>query len=190
MPDVWFTSDTHFGHARVIEYSNRPFKDIDEMDEMMIANWNSLVKPGDTVYHLGDFSFHGLEKTVKIAKRLMGQKFLIFGNHDKRSRKEKEFTSRWVWCRDIEGITVDAQRIVLCHYAMLTWNQSHRGAWMLHGHSHGSLPNDPHALRLDVGVDPMGYWPVGFETVRGIMSKKEFVPIDHHGRKAQDDDVG
>ena len=150
---------------------------------MMIKNWNGVVKPGDRVYHLGDFSFHKLEKTVQIAKRLMGQKYLIFGNHDKRVRKEQEFTSRWLWTKDLDGIDVDGQRIVLCHYAMMTWNQSHRGAWMLHGHSHGSLADDPHSLRLDVGVDPMGYQPVNFETIRDLMSKKDFRPIDHHGER-------
>ena len=183
---VWFTSDTHFGHANVIQYSNRPFEDVNEMDELMIKAWNEAVKPGDLVYHLGDFSFHRLEKTVQIAKRLAGQKYLVFGNHDKRIRKEGQFMDQWIWARDLEQIEVEKQKIVLCHYAMLTWNQSHRGSWMLHGHSHGSLPDDPHSLRLDVGVDPMGYRPVSFDDIGKLMTKKEFRPIDHHGEKSDE----
>jgi calcineurin-like phosphoesterase family protein len=186
MSEVWFTSDTHFGHARVIEYSNRPFPSVEEMDEAMILNWNAMVRPGDRVYHLGDFSFHRPERSVAIARRLMGQKYLVLGNHDKRLRNEPDFLSHWIWARDLEGIAVADQRIVLCHYAMLTWNQSHRGAWMLHGHSHGSLPRDSHSLRMDVGVDPMGYQPVSFETVRDEMASRDFRPIDHHGEREHD----
>lgn len=181
MPDVWFTSDTHFGHANVIRYSSRPFAGVEEMDEALITNWNSVVRPGDRVYHLGDFAFCRPERAAGIVGRLTGQKYLVFGNHDKRLREDAGFKSSWIWARDLEGITVADQRIVLCHYAMLTWNQSHRGAWMLHGHSHGTLREDPHSLRIDVGVDPMGYHPVSFDRVRALMALKDFRPVDRHG---------
>lgn len=179
---TWLTSDSHYGHAAVIGYSNRPFKDVNEMDQMMIRSWNDRVRPGDLVYHLGDFSFHKDQaKTVQILRRLTGNKYLIWGNHDKRLRKNQDFLNEWVWCRDLEKIEIQGQKIVLCHYAMLVWDGSHRGNWMLHGHSHGSLKDDPGALRLDVGVDPMGYAPVSFEEIKKIMSKKKFEPVDHHG---------
>lgn len=187
---VWFTSDTHYGHSKVIDYSNRPFKDVDEMNEMMVQNWNAVVRPGDLVYHLGDFSFQPEERAIQTAKRLMGQKYLIFGNHDKRHRKVPEFCSQWIWTKDLHGIEVGDTRIVLCHYAMLTWNQSHRGAWQLHGHSHGSLPEDPKTLRQDVGVDVWNYQPVSFEELQRVMARREYEPIDHHGLRDREREDG
>jgi len=184
---VWFTSDTHYGHSNVIQYSNRPFADVNEMNEMMIKNWNAVVRPGDLVYHLGDFAFTTPEKASQILRRLTGQKYLIFGNHDKRLRKEKEFLGHWVWAKDLESIQVGDQRIVLCHYAMLTWNQSHRGAWNLHGHSHGSLPEDRHSLRQDVGVDVYGYQPVSFDQLQKEMAEREYEPVDHHGQREHEE---
>jgi len=179
--NIFFTSDTHYGHANVIKYSNRPFQDVDEMNEMMIKNWNDVVRPGDLVYHLGDFAFTTLEKATEIARRLNGQKYLVFGNHDKRLRKERDFLAQWVWAKDFAEIKVGDQKIVLCHYAMLVWNQSHRGAWNLHGHSHGNLPVDKHALRIDVGVDCWDYEPVSYDEIADVMSEREFRPVDHHG---------
>lgn len=101
---------------------------------MLIQNWNAVVRPGDLVYHTGDFALCDEDRAVKIAKRLVGQKFLTFGNHDKRLRKNKDFLSQWAWAKDLADITVDNQKIVLCHYAFLTWAGSHKGSWDLHGH--------------------------------------------------------
>lgn len=82
MINTWFISDTHFGHKNIIEYEKeyRPFSTLDEMHEVMIERWNDVVKPKDTVYHLGDFAFG--RRNIKIASRLNGRKRLIMGNHD------------------------------------------------------------------------------------------------------------
>lgn len=82
---TWFTSDLHFGHARVIEYSNRPFRNVDEMDAALIDNWNAFVQSGDQVHVVGDFSFHKPERTLSILSSLQGQIGLVLGNHDKRT---------------------------------------------------------------------------------------------------------
>ena len=82
---IFFTADTHFGHEKVIGYSNRPFANAAEMDEALLANWRAVVKPNDKVYHLGDVAFGNEEKVTRIAgliRKLPGQKFLIPGNHD------------------------------------------------------------------------------------------------------------
>lgn len=99
---IWFTSDTHFGHANVIRYSNRPYKDKEEMDEGMIANWNSRVQPGDLVYHLGDVFFCQESVAAQILRRLNGEKFLIFGNHDKTIKRSEKLRSMFVKCVDYQ----------------------------------------------------------------------------------------
>ena len=178
---VHFSSDSHYGHRNILTYSKRPFDNVEEHDEMLIKNWNDVVEPGDLIYHLGDFALCDVTRATAIAKRLHGTKYLIFGNHDKRLRKDAAFCSQWIWCRDLTSIEVGDQKIVLCHYALRTWHGSHRGAWSLYGHSHGSLKDDPYSLSLDVGVDCWDYTPVSFETIRQRMAKKTFRPVDHHG---------
>lgn len=86
--DSWVISDTHFGHDKIITYDKRPFKTGKEMDEAMIKNWNSVVKPNDTIYHLGDFAFHTEDAVCNILERLNGNKILILGNHDKVMRTD------------------------------------------------------------------------------------------------------
>ncbi len=191
---VWFTSDTHYCHANIIQYAKRPFTDVNEMNEAMITNWNSVVRPGDQVYHLGDFCLGRVKDAVKIAKKLSGQKFLIFGNHDKRLRKEKEFLGHWAWSGDYKEIkahngnsVTGAQKIILMHYALRVWNQAHRGSWALYGHSHGSLKDDPNALSVDVGVDCWDYYPVSFEEIRKRMSHKNYKSVDHHGSRKEEE---
>lgn len=84
MSNVWFSADTHFNHFKIIEYTNRPFKTVEEMNETIIANWNSRVKPEDTVILNGDFCFKndGTIKAIDWEKRLNGKIVFIKGNHD------------------------------------------------------------------------------------------------------------
>jgi calcineurin-like phosphoesterase family protein len=83
MSNVWFTSDTHFGHARIIELSNRPFRDVQHMNEMLVKNWNDKVAPDDHVYHLGDVALGSFADSIAYVGRLNGIKHLVVGNHDR-----------------------------------------------------------------------------------------------------------
>lgn len=83
MSKVFFTSDHHFGHNLIIDFESRPFAGAEEMDKVMIANWNAVVGKEDTVFHLGDFSFRNQEDTRSIVAALNGYKILILGNHDR-----------------------------------------------------------------------------------------------------------
>ena len=79
---IFELADTHFNHENIIKYCNRPFKDVNEMNETIIKRWNEVVQKEDTVYHLGDFGFGTKEQLQSIFNRLNGNKYLIMGNHD------------------------------------------------------------------------------------------------------------
>lgn len=80
---LWMTSDTHFGHTNIIKYCNRPYRDPEEMNQDLLAKWNSVVKPEDHVIHLGDVAMGQLDKSLSLVKHLNGHKILILGNHDR-----------------------------------------------------------------------------------------------------------
>ncbi len=85
---VFFTSDTHFNHANIIKFCNRPFKNVDEMNEALITNWNKVVSADDYVFHLGDFCLGGSAEWTKALDCLNGKIFLILGNHDLKNLKQ------------------------------------------------------------------------------------------------------
>ena len=187
MSNIWFTGDTHFGHRNILKYCKRPFDSIKDHDSILIQNWNSVVQPGDTVYHLGDFALAPKEYVEKILRRLMGNIVFIRGNHDRVMQAwVKKYLTEVAPLYEIKVQDEEMdlkQNIVLCHYAMQVWNKSHHGSWHLHGHSHGTLPSAPHQARLDVGVDVHRYYPISYEDVKYHMTKKVFKPVDHHGSK-------
>ena len=187
---TFFASDHHFGHRNIIKYANRPFEDVDEMNEALIERHNSVVRQCDIVYFIGDFAFYSDPMViVNIIKRLNGEKHFVSGNHDKalindhvmkqfQSFSRAPFKEIYVADPDARG---GKQSITLCHYAMRVWNKSHHGAFHLYGHSHGSLPDDPNSRSFDVGVDCWNFTPVSYEQVKEVMAKKNWKPIDHHG---------
>jgi calcineurin-like phosphoesterase family protein len=184
---IWFTSDTHFGHKNIIRFSERPFKDVEHMDAMLIQNWNECVKQGDDVYHLGDFSLTNSDRTLRILNQLNGNIHLIKGNHEKSITGDAKCKGKFAWIKDYYELKVqdpdakgNRRSIVLLHYAMKVWNKSHHGAWHLYGHSHGSLPETEDSLSFDCGVDSHDYRPISYDEVKRFMSKKTWKPLDHH----------
>lgn len=171
---TFFTADTHFGHDSIRRYCDRPFATVGEMDAALIKRWNTVVRPGDTVYHLGDFAYRNKKPAGVYLSQLAGTIHLIRGNHE--ADTLADCGDRFASVSDLTTVTADGQKIVLCHYAMRVWDGSHRGAWQLYGHTHGALPEDPHRLSLDVGVDAHDYAPVPFERVRELMRARD--PID------------
>lgn len=177
MCNAWFTSDTHFGHRNIITYANRPFASVEEMDEALVDRWNERVRPGDLVYFLGDFTMRRAVVAREILSRLHGEIHAVRGNHD---RSACAIRDRFASFQDYLQVTVGGQVIVCFHYAMRIWDKAHRGAWHLYGHSHGSLPDDPHARSMDVGVDCNDYYPFSFDEIARHMEKKDYRPVDHH----------
>lgn len=194
MNNIWFTSDQHFGHDNVIKHCDRPFDSIEEMNESLIDNFNSVVKMGDTVWHIGDFAFpirvKGKENQTKyvesIWRRLNGNHEFIEGNHDQWVKLFEKFNIQ-IPNLTMHGrahslkLKIDGEKhlIELNHYAHAIWNKSHYGSWHLHGHSHGSY-NPPYGKIMDVGVDPQNYFPIHLDEVKKFMDGREFKPVDHH----------
>ena len=187
---TFFSSDHHFGHFNVIKYANRPFASVNEMDNELIRRHNSVVSKHDVVYFIGDFAFYrDPEKIVELLRKMNGEKHFISGNHDKSMYTDlvmKQFQTfsktpyREIYVQDADA-RGGRQSITLCHYAMRVWNKSHHGAFHLYGHSHGSLPDNPHSLSFDIGVDSWNFTPVSYERVKEVMASKDWQPIDHHG---------
>ncbi len=142
MQDIFFTSDTHFDHAAILTFLGldkvtriRPeFNDVQEMNEVMIDRWNSVVKPNSKIYHLGDVS---MGKTLKhIMPRLNGEKVLILGNHDKMKTDEylKYFSKIYSW--RFFGEKQFRPKFVSCHYPLHPSSFSYKKAYNVHGHIH------------------------------------------------------
>ncbi len=185
---IWFTSDTHFGHSNVIRYSNRPWVMVNDMDNGLIERWNQCIKPGDTVYHIGDFC---LTKRVDLIDHWLGQLNgeirLIRGNHDQWVKRYDRLVNKGKikWIKDYaeRNFTVDdvKYKFVLCHFPMLFWHNSHHGSIMLHGHCHGSAqPHNEGVRRMDVGVDCNNWYPVLLENI--ITAMKDVGTNPHHGK--------
>jgi calcineurin-like phosphoesterase family protein len=177
--NLFFTSDPHLGHAKVIEYCNRPFPNAWLMNKAILDNWNKVVPDYATVFLLGDVSFMGNTQTASLMAQMTGTKILITGNHDKRRLKKEVFRSCFASISSYEEIEVQdndapasTQLICLMHYPLLSWNASRRGSWHLHGHRHGTLDHTNVTMgvkRLDVGVDSHGFRPLSYFQIKEIM---------------------
>lgn len=170
--NIWFTSDTHYGHANVIKYCNRPFDDVNHMNEALIQNYNEVVRPSDMIFHLGDFAFD--REPERFFRRLNGHIHLVIGNHDNRKFLRN---CPFVWIKDVHYLRDGNERFWLSHYAHLRWPKSHRGTYHLFGHSHGDLKG--YGRSMDVGVDAQNYYPIHIDDVVSDLNKVEFTP--HHG---------
>ena len=133
--EIFIISDTHFGHAKMLDFLNydgtrmRPFSSVEEMDELMIENWNKLVKPTDKVYHLGDV-FYKSGNFDEIAKRLNGTKVLCRGNHD---RREAQWYLKYF--KDVRSTFHIDGNYLLGHFPIHPDSKG-RFVRMLHGHIH------------------------------------------------------
>lgn len=181
-----FVSDTHFGHANVIRYSNRPYSSVHDMNESMIAAWNNHVAQYDDVYHLGDFAFMNITSLIPLLSRLNGRIHVISGNHDKvlwQNATRLIADGLIVSLEHYKELRHDGEFFVLSHYGMRTWNKAHHGAIHLFGHTHGSLP--PLGKSVDVGVDDKNitdeYRPVSVDEVLRFMRNRQSHTLHHDG---------
>lgn len=131
----FYIADTHFGHRNIIRYDNRPFFTVEEMDKTLVDRWNKVVGTKDTVYILGDLSWHKEKETLDILDSLSGRKVLIKGNHD---RISSEIAQRFVKVCNYLEVTDCKTRVVMSHYPMPFWNGQFCDSVHLYGHVHNS----------------------------------------------------
>lgn len=131
-----YISDTHFGHFNIIGYDGRPFSTKEEMDEQMIKMWNDVVSDDDTVYILGDFSWHKEAETIKILKALKGDKVLIKGNHD---RVSPNISKCFIKVCDYLEVRDGTEKVVMSHFPIMFWNGHMRNSIHLYGHVHNAV---------------------------------------------------
>ena len=165
---IYYTADHHFGHTNIIKHTSRPFQTVEEMDAVLLANWNDVVKPQDTVYILGDLFFRNTVSAEDYLRRLNGKKHLIIGNHDKDWMKKTDLLKYFKSVEHMSIFNDGAHRITLCHYPMMTWGGIAKGSYMIHGHIHNNTDAEYFSLIkkmpniLNAGVDINSFCPVNF----------------------------
>jgi len=189
---TFFTSDLHIGHHKVLEYCSRPFGSLHEMEEKLIANWNSVVRPDDTVYVLGDFLLGGKPERIReVIGRLNGLKILIRGNHDAEGSRMKALGFDVVL--DHAVMKIAGEQVNLSHFPYrmnrlkelyyewgyklfpkrffrprkFYWQLKNDGKFLLHGHTHSK-----HKIRgkmIHVGVDAWDFKPVSIGHIGNII---------------------
>ena len=170
MSTVWITSDLHFGHHNILKFEakNRPFTSSSEMDEFMIREWNSRVRPNDTVYILGDFAFCTPEEAAAIARRLNGHKILVKGNHDRELVTSEEFRACFKEIAPDYFLTHRGTYIHMYHFPIVEWDRCHRGSVHLYGHLHSSAS----------GMEKMRARNVGFDCTGQVVSRLDDIVKD------------
>lgn len=207
LQQVGFTSDYHLFHKNIIKYSNRPFKDMLEMNEEIRDRHNQVFDKDSIVFNLGDALLvprlansketdpYYLRQAESLLSTFKGKIFYLPGNHEAQLDLIRR---QWKIIPQLYEVSIDdpdaqkgKQSIVLCHYALRTWSRAHHGSWHLYGHSHAGLKNDfgdlmqdyQYTLSMDVGVDANDFYPYLYEDVKVHMSTKTFRAIDHHSAR-------
>ena len=187
---IRYIADTHFGHANVIKYDNRPFKDVEEMDAKMIELWNDHVADDDEVYVLGDVVWGGWKDWERIFGQLNGFINLVKGNHDKESTIQnitRKFDVRYMG----EQVTIvdNDRHVVLNHCPVLCYPNNFRGWYHLYGHVHCSydyntILHTQKALEdlyctkfnmFNVGAMHIGYFPRTLDEIEQIYKDKALI---------------
>jgi len=184
MSNIWFSADTHFGHRRIIEYCDRPFDSVEEMNHELIANWNDTVASDDDVYFLGDFSLD-FKWVTRIVPILHGNIHLVAGNHDlchssntsSGAYKERYREAGFVDVCERLQLQIAGEDILCCHLPYFDpvdidprfpeLKPQDEGGWLLHGHVHQRWQK--RERQINVGVDVWDYFPVSLEAVAGLI---------------------
>lgn len=191
---LFFTSDTHYSHANICrgttewDSSNtklRDFDTIEEMNDSLVDNINSVVRDKDVLIHLGDWSFGGLEKVKEFRNRIKCNNIhLVYGNHDHHIRNNKEgIQSLFSSCHDYldldvrilsgKNTPVEKNRFICMHYPISSWDRMGKGVIHLHGHCH-LLPHQRIAegRAMDIGMEGNNLQVIDMRDILGMLSER------------------
>ena len=186
---LFFTSDLHFGHKHICEYSSRPFNSLEHMNEQLVENWNKVVPKDGIVFNLGDMFLCPLATSLSILKKLNGKTHYLYGNHENATWNEQlysQFASRQHYLRikvrdaDLDDIPQSGgyQDVILFHYPIASWEKKSYKSLHLYGHCHSQLKIDIGQNAMDVGVDavaalPSGsYSPLSYADVKRVLRER------------------
>ena len=171
MPNTWFIGDTHFYHKNIIEYENRPFNSVEEMNEALIKNWNNKFGKQDRVFMLGDFTFNPKKHTKELCDRLNGYKILVMGNHDT-VNPNFYMTNGFSWVSKYPIIIDDF--FILSHAPMyVNINMPYANAF---AHVHGNPAFTDYTnqtICVSIERKHMNYGPISYDEVKRLMDIKE-----------------
>lgn len=173
---IYFTSDLHFDHKRIMEFCPNSRKlangDIKKMNQLLLDGINGRVTEEDTLYILGDFSFTASPRKVEETLMAIRAKelHLIVGNHDQTITKNRHLQKYFTSVSMYREIYIGQDKVVMMHYPIESWNGMHRGSIHLHGHCHSR--NDE--LNTDNHRGELRYLPRRFDV--GIDSREDFKP--------------
>ncbi len=194
---AYFTSDWHIGHANVLVFDKRPFKDLDHMHRVLINNYNATVGPEDICYFLGDIGLGKGDLVASVIQQLNGTKVCILGNHDKGANAMRRFGFDVVL--NMASIEVAGQLLTMTHCPLRgvwredvskmtnsqpgeSWHKEFKhtlfsipdfGQYHLHGHTHKGPEERILDRQFDVGVRANGYRPVSISVIESWISKRE-----------------
>lgn len=161
----------HLGHDRIIRYCNRPFVSAEEMEEVMVERFNSCLRPGDILYHLGDVAWSSYNLSRFFSRLNTRQCHLILGNHDKKNLSE--YRKWFQWVGEYKKVTVQGVQLALFHYPIRSWNGKGHGSLHLYGHCHGTL-SDSGEQSMDVGVDTNNFYPYALEEIVARLQNRPY----------------
>lgn len=164
--DVWLWSDLHFGHKNIIDFSERPFESVEQMDEYLVANHNDYVKENDISIWVGDVAFLRDELANELLDQCNGYKILIVGNHDFRKKKLKSLNFDEIHL--IQHYIIDGVDLVLTHYPMDNLMEPYIN---VHGHLHAYPPNNRYQQSLqhiNVNCEFHNYRPMNLKELMTI----------------------
>lgn len=156
MAKVFLISDLHLGHSNVLNFGNRPYSDIETMNEGAVSEWNQVVTKRDKVFVLGDIAWNS--QGLKLYGRMNGQKTLIMGNHDNRFLPS-ELTK---YFHKIHG-ALRYKQCILTHIPIHP-TEFQRWRYNIHGHLHGNKIDDPRYINVNVDTTQT-FRPIEFETL-------------------------